>query len=228
MILTQTLQKDQLLKRIIIGVLIAHVVVFCWTTFAFWYTPAARPARHMVVRTVKLAPAQPAPQPVAQPKKPKAPAKKKEEPKPKPKPKPEPKKKTIKKKELLSKMQENLRKLKKSSTAVAAPLPKSIEKLQVDALPSTAHAELTTEEASYRDLLAAQLQMLLRLPEEGEVKVKLTVERSGQIAALSIIDAKSGPNRLYVEKTLPAVTLPRFGSHFGNQSQYTFLVTLTS
>lgn len=224
MILIQTLQEDQLLKRIIIGVLIAHLVAFCWMAIAFWFTPAPRPARHVVVRTVQLVPSQPAPQPIAQPKKPKAPAKKKEEPKPSPKPE----KKNTKKKELLSKMQENLRKLKNNSTAVATPVTKNIEKLQVVALPSTAHAELTTEEASYRDLLAAQLQMLLRLPEEGEVKVKLTVERSGQIAVLTIVDANSGPNRRYVEKTLPTVALPSFGTHFKNQNQYTFLVTLTS
>ena len=81
-------------------------------------------------------------------------------------------------------------------------------------------------EVSYRDELANRLKLLLRLPEYGEVKVKLTIERSGKIAKVLIISSESSANRKYIEKTLPGLTFPQFGTRFGDVDQYTFSITL--
>ena len=73
-----------------------------------------------------------------------------------------------------------------------------------------------------------KLRRLLRLPEFGDVKLKLTLERSGKIANVSVLSAQSSLNRTYIESTLPTLKFSDFGKNFSGQSQYTFVINLTN
>jgi hypothetical protein len=83
------------------------------------------------------------------------------------------------------------------------------------------------QEISYRDEIAARLKLCLRLPEYGDVKLKLTLGQAGNVAKLVIESAESKTNRQYVEKTLPCLTFPALG-HFGGGADHTFLITLSN
>lgn len=169
----------------------------------------------------------------------KAPAKKPEPKKTPEVPKPDPKAEAVKAKqrELLAKAQESIGKIQKNgskisaaknSSATLAAMPGPIQGLNIDAISSDTGTALSATELSYRDELASRLKLLLRLPEYGDVKIKLTLERSGKVAKLVIVSSESGANRKYVEKMIPALTFPGFGSYFSGQSQYTFAITLSN
>ena len=114
----------------------------------------------------------------------------------------------------------------KTPTQISQSEPRGVTSLQIDTLSEESGIRLGDHEVSYRDELANRLKLLLRLPEYGEVKVKLTIERSGKIAKVLIISSESSANRKYIEKTLPGLTFPQFGTRFGDVDQYTFSITL--
>lgn len=103
----------------------------------------------------------------------------------------------------------------------------SIGDLKIDNLALNADASLTIKELAYRDELAHRLKLLLKLPEFGEVKLKLTVERSGKVAHLNILHSVSRENKLYIEKTLPTLKMPPFGENFAKEQNYSFTITLS-
>lgn len=108
-------------------------------------------------------------------------------------------------------------------------VPKAITSLQIDTLPtSPGGPALSAKEISYRDELAGRLKLLLRLPEYGDVKVKLTLDRAGKVVTVAIVSAESAANKKYIEKTLPDLTFPAFGASFGSDAQYTFSITLSN
>lgn len=135
-------------------------------------------------------------------------------------------------KESIAKIDKSAHKFTASDAAVSSQkiVPGKIEKLQIEGLPSSGGSKVTftKQEAGYRDELISRLKLLLRLPEYGEVKVNLTLERSGKVAKVSIVSAESAANKKYIEKTLPTISLPAFGDNFPNQSQYTFVITLSN
>ena len=136
--------------------------------------------------------------------------------------------------ELLQKAKESIAKVDKNysiSGAAAASsthLLKPIANLEIDALSIDSQADLNDREIGYVDELVGRLKLMLRLPEYGEVKVKLTLQRSGKVAKLAISSSKSEANRKYIEKTLPTLSFPSFGSNFGNDDQYTFTLALSN
>lgn len=117
----------------------------------------------------------------------------------------------------------------KSSKLASVALPSALSSLHIDALPDTpGAAPLSFKEASYRDELAGRLKLLLRLPEYGDVRVKLTLERSGKVSKVVVESSASKANGKYIEKTLPGLTFPPFGTNFGNEAHYTFSITLSN
>lgn len=119
--------------------------------------------------------------------------------------------------------------LAESATATAPTLLKPLGKMQIDALPGPdSESILSDREVGYVDELVSRLKLLLRLPEYGEVKVKLTLERSGKVAKVVINGSKSEANRKYVEKTLPSLNFPSFGNNFSTESSYTFTLVLSN
>lgn len=119
-----------------------------------------------------------------------------------------------------------------NATATASSLhslPSAISDLHVEALPAAKGAPaLTSREATYRDELAGRLRLLLKLPEYGEVKISLTLNRSGGVDKVVILSAESSNNKKYIEKMLPTLQFPPFGNNFESLSQYTFNINLSN
>lgn len=181
----------------------------------------------------KQQPAAPKPKPVAQ-EKPKPAAQ--EKPKPaqqaKPKPKPAAQVKAEPKPHAPSKPDPNREKLKQMMQQSLASLDSSPHDhaktepatRQIGALAS----EALNFESAYQDRLAALLQSALTLPEKGDVKLSLTVTRSGSVKSVSVKNAASERNQHYVEEALPGLLLPPFENHFKGENAHTFSITLTS
>lgn len=110
--------------------------------------------------------------------------------------------------ELLAQAKEKLGKTQKG----VATTPGKIENLQIDSVP----------EASYSDELAYRLKQMLKLPKYGEVKVDLTLDKSGNVLKVAIISAQNEENKTYIEKELPKLKLPAFGNNFPGQENHTF------
>jgi colicin import membrane protein len=83
-------------------------------------------------------------------------------------------------------------------------------------------------EVSYRDELAERLKLQLVLPEYGSVKLKLTLQRSGEVIRIAILSADSRRNRDYVEKRVPSLQFPPFGNQFSQEPEHTFTITLNN
>lgn len=58
--------------------------------------------------------------------------------------------------------------------------------------------------------------------------MNLTLNRSGKVAKVAIISAESIVNSKYIEKTLPELSFPAFGTNFAAASEYTFMITLSN
>lgn len=85
-----------------------------------------------------------------------------------------------------------------------------------------------SEEVSYREELVTLLKLCLRLPETGEVKLKVMIDRAGNFKSMEVLEAGSKKNRAYVETVLPALALPPFGKAFQKEKEHTFSLTLQS
>jgi outer membrane biosynthesis protein TonB len=116
----------------------------------------------------------------------------------------------------------------KPSEVSLSDLPGKIGALQTEAILSDMPSDLTQQERSYSDEIASRLKLKLRLPKFGEVKIKLTLERSGQFVKISVVSAASGENRKYVEKEVPKLSFPAFGNNFSGESEYTFTIVLSN
>lgn len=137
---------------------------------------------------------------------------------------------------LLKKAKESMAKIDKNVVDVGSTVPVTfrkpgkIEKLQIEGLPTanSSKAVFSENESSYHEELASRLKLFLRLPDYGEVKIKLTLERSGKVGKVAIVSAKSVQNKKYIEDTVPGLSFPAFGDNFSGQSQYTFVISLSN
>lgn len=141
------------------------------------------------------------------------------------------------KQKLLEQAQERIAKIVSNKDKITAKsgkdtlpaTPKAITHLQIDTLSAVEGAvALSDREIGYRDELAGRLKLLLRLPEYGDVKIKLTLERSGKVADVAIVSSENAANSKYIEKKLPEISFPAFGGDFGSAQQYTFSITLSN
>jgi colicin import membrane protein len=110
-----------------------------------------------------------------------------------------------------------------SSKTLASEL--SLPTLTASPLPEKAS---TLIEVSYQDDLILRLQTVLRLPEYGNVKVSLTLDRSGRVDAFKVLDSRSAANKKYVEEHLPRCKFADFGKHFPSENQHVFVLTLSN
>lgn len=68
-----------------------------------------------------------------------------------------------------------------------------------------------TETASVEDRASALVEFLhghLHLPEVGEVKIQLTVQKDGKVTKVVVLGAESVKNKLYLQEHLPLLQLP--------------------
>lgn len=135
---------------------------------------------------------------------------------------------------LLSKAKEKIGKINTESSKIGAPIerfeatPSPIGSLSIEKLSIDGEAALSVKEMAYREELGHRLRLLLKLPEYGEIKVRLTLERSGKVLQLKVISAESEENKVYVEKALPKLKMPPFGTNFSAFQQYTFTITMSN
>ncbi len=119
-----------------------------------------------------------------------------------------------------------------ASAAKAAPSgPSSITSLSAESLvavDATETANCTPAERTYYDELVSRLKLSLKLPEYGEVKLQLTILRSGKVSSIKSITSKSTKNSEYIKNALPKAHLPPFGQNFPNEKEHTFKLTLTN
>lgn len=85
-------------------------------------------------------------------------------------------------------------------------------KLEIPRLEAPVHTDASFpagfNEPSYQETLAAYLHQALNLPEYGEVKIQLTLNKDGTVAKLSVLKAESSRNKTYLEKNLPLLKFP--------------------
>jgi colicin import membrane protein len=139
-----------------------------------------------------------------------------------------------KQKELIASAQKSMAKigktntLKNASTTLSTAIPDKIGNLQIETFSGDSGEVLTTQELTYYDQLASRLKLGLKLPEFGAVKIKLTLERTGKYVKALVINAENSINRKYIEKTLPSIKFPPFGSNFQGQTEYTFVIAFNN
>ena len=102
--------------------------------------------------------------------------------------------------------------------------------LQADALQIIACEDyvLGSQERSYYDELIMRLKISLKLPEFGEVKALLTLNRLGKVIKAQVTSSKSSKNRKYIEAMLPTLSFPPFGQNFNSEKDHSFTLTLNS
>lgn len=89
-------------------------------------------------------------------------------------------------------------------------------------------ADFTPQERTYYDELVSRLKLSLKLPEYGQVKLSLCINRAGSVVRVTDVKCKSSKNRDYIQKTLPKVHFPPFGQNFSGEKEHTFRLTLTN
>lgn len=123
------------------------------------------------------------------------------------------------KKEILKDLQETLSKIETTPPPFSPLLlPKQIHSLQID------HAD-KKEKTDYFVTLAHALKEGLELPEQGEVKLELTVSKTGRVLKLHILYAQSEKNRRYLELNLPQMSLPPFSEELKHENAHLFTLT---
>lgn len=111
---------------------------------------------------------------------------------------------------------------------VATATPSLLGSLTIDSIADQEGNEVGAREMSYRDELAQRLKIQLKLPEHGEVRIKLTLDRSGRFVKIAVVSSGSKKNQAYIEKTIPTLTYPGFGDRFGTSKDYTFVISLNN
>lgn len=125
--------------------------------------------------------------------------------------------------QLISMVQKSLNSLNSNSAGKVASgkttRPKTLGPLASEAL---------SFEAKYEQELVSYLEALFSFPEKGEVKVKLTLKREGNVQHVEILKASSAKNREYVLASLASCSFPAFGTHFQGEAAHSFTLNLTS
>lgn len=81
---------------------------------------------------------------------------------------------------------------------------------------------LTGREKTYYDELVQRLKLHLKLPDYGDVKVLLTLNRAGKVLKVECTTSKSQKNSSYLKKVLPSMSFPSFGQNFTGEKEHTF------
>lgn len=213
------------MKKIPLYVIGAHIVLLLGLAVFRIAQPKEVPHRSVKVNHVAVVPPKkPTPKPCPKP-----------EPCPKPVPCPTPKKLTPKpcpgKTPPPQSSQESSCK-KPPQTArrdkLRAAMQKQLASLDTKQSVGPIKTEALVFENSYRDTLVSYLENALTLPEQGNVKIALTVNRSGVVKSVLVKEAPSKANETFVEKMVPMLLFPPFEGNFKGESSHTFAITLTS
>ena len=106
--------------------------------------------------------------------------------------------------------------------------PSLIENLVTDLAFIDSGTTFNVKESAYRDELGQRLRLYLKLPEYGDVKVKLTIDRTGKVIFTKILSFQSAKNAAFIEQNLPKLKMPPFGDNFKGVSEYDFTIVLSN
>lgn len=82
-------------------------------------------------------------------------------------------------------------------------------------------------EATYQEELVYFLKKKLHLVDGGNVKIKLTLRNTGEVAHFSIVYAESKVNRDLIEKTVPGLIFPSWNKKLSDNPTFTCCVILS-
>ncbi|HSX12836.1 MAG TPA: hypothetical protein VLE96_00225 [Chlamydiales bacterium] len=212
--------NSQVIKRtlrIVFGIHFALILTLCLHHF-FW---KEKPKTKIVVRTIPQKTIVTAEKPKQNAVKPKAvPAKPKPVPVKTPAPKPKEEAKAIVKTKQTSEPIVKTNELQQPVVKVkSVDLPVPVIKIKSDDLPAPKVEEKTEE--NYGQILIAYLQGCLDLPEFGEVKVDLEIDRNGHLVHFEILEEKSKKNAEFLKKRLPELVLPCFNGSMNETAIFT-------
>ncbi|MFN0065720.1 MAG: hypothetical protein ACKVOH_05740 [Chlamydiales bacterium] len=122
--------------------------------------------------------------------------------------------------QLVALMQESLQQLEHAPKSVSTQPVKKVGKLQCEAI--------SFATAPYEEALAVYLQENICLPENGDLRLSLTLKRDGTISSVKVTASRSAKNRTYVEKEVTLIHFPPFDAHFKGESAHTFSFLLKS
>lgn len=83
-------------------------------------------------------------------------------------------------------------------------------------------------EACYIGDLIRRLQLNVRLPEPGEVRVKLSLKRNGAISSIQVLSGSKPSIKQAIEKKLKAVHFSPFGTSFSGEPEHIFNLRLSN
>ncbi|MBM3208611.1 MAG: hypothetical protein FJZ57_08475 [Chlamydiae bacterium] len=78
---------------------------------------------------------------------------------------------------------------------------------------------------SYAEYLAIFLKQELKLPDFGEVKVEITLNKDGTVEKCLVLNSESIKNRKYLEERLPKLTFPNFKTNKTSKEKQHFVLT---
>lgn len=82
-------------------------------------------------------------------------------------------------------------------------------------------------EACYIGDLIRRLQLNVRLPEPGEIRVKLSLKKNGTVSSIQVLTGKTSIKQA-IEKKLRAVHFSPFGTSFSGEPEHTFNLRLSN
>jgi hypothetical protein len=83
----------------------------------------------------------------------------------------------------------------------------------------------TAEDPRYSEFLIAYLQNTLDLPELGEVRMKIQIDRFGKLIDCEVLEAKSKKNEEFLKKELPDLSFPCLADFGILEASQTFTIT---
>ncbi len=220
-------------KQIGVAVVLIHVLIIAALIGHHLFTYRSPPKRPIAVRNRVLPKPQMPAKTSTQAKQPavavSSPPKQKAKPAPaKPKPAPSQKKSSPKKSasQPLMKEETPLEELAKSLDSLVSQEPISKQTLSIPAkLRPNAEIVEQIENPNYSEQIIAYLQNSLDLPEYGEVKMKITIDRWGTPISCEILESKSKKNGEFLKKRLPELAFPCFNDYalLGNSLEFTIM-----
>jgi hypothetical protein len=190
-------------QKIAVGVFAVHFLLLSILWIHHAWKGKARPVRPLVVKSVVIsAPAPPPPSVVTV--KPAAP------------------KKVDKKKEKIAKEVAQLKKemkkeavIEKKRAQLAVPKP----------LPQKVQPPIEQPAPTYGEFLIAFLENALDLPEYGDVKARIEIDRFGHLVHCQILESKNGQNAIFLQSRLQEIEFPRLDEYGISEPSHSFTIT---
>lgn len=86
----------------------------------------------------------------------------------------------------------------------------------------------TSKEGCYIADLIRRLQLTIRLPEPGEIRIKLTLKKSGESSSVIVVSCRNEKIKKSLLEKLKKVHFSPFGQSFPGEEEHTFLLRLSN